>query len=197
MKIKRTILIASAAIVAALVLPTSALAEYLVPEGNSAVNQYTEGFPTAGGEKGSDSGKEKEPVKPGKTIGANNAKKLQDMGPEGAAVAEVAAETAPPNVTVPNEPSGNQGTAKPGKQGSGSKDKPNNGGGTEEEAASAPPAGNGSSGSDGSSGLGEVVSAATGSDSGHLGVLLPLAILAAIAWALAFAWRQRKRPATQ
>jgi hypothetical protein len=47
----------------------------------------------------------------------------------------------------------------------------------------------------GSSGLGEVIAEATGSSSsGGLGMLLPLAIAGAIAWSLAFLWRQR-RPA--
>jgi hypothetical protein len=203
MMTKQTTLIAVAAILAILVLPASAAAEYLVPEGNSAVNQYTEGYPTAGGEKGSDSGKETEKIKPAKTIGAGNAKKLESKGPEGTAVAEVAAETAPPDVTVASDPSATQGQGKSGntgKQGSGSKDKSGkqNGSGTdEEEATAAPTAGNGDSGSSGSSGIGELVSAATGTESGHLGLLLPLVILAAIAWAFAFAWRQRKRPTAE
>jgi hypothetical protein len=205
MKTKPTILIALTAIFAALVLPAYAAAEYLVPEGNSAVNQYTEGYPTAGGEKGSDSGKETEKVKPGKTIGAGNAKKLEDKGPEGTAVAEVAAETAPPDVTVPNDSSGNQSGQgkgngkgdKNGQQGDGAKNQQgDDNGGESEEGSAAVPAGSDNSGS-GSSGLGELVSAATGTESGHLGMLLPLVILAAIAWAFAFAWRQRKRPTAQ
>lgn len=206
MKTKPAILIALTAIAAVLVLPAYAAAEYLVPEGNSAVNQYTEGYPTAGGEKGSDSGKETEKVKPGKTIGAGNAKKLEDKGPEGTAVAEVAAETAPPDVTVPSDSSTGQADNGKGdgngKQGSGAKDKSgksnDNGGDSEEEAAVTAAVGNGDSGSSGgSSGLGELVAAATGTESGHLGLLLPLVILAAIAWAFTFAWRQRKRPTAE
>lgn len=199
MKTKRTISIAVTALLAALILPAYAAAEYLVPEGNSAVNQYTEGYPTAGGEKGSDSGKETEKVKPGAAIGAGNAKKLENKGPEGTAVAEVAAETAPPDVTVPSDSGAGTGkNGKGGKQGSAAKNNSGNDNGAgEEEAGAAPAAGNSGSGSSGSSGLGELVSAATGTESGHLGLLLPLVILAAIAWAFAFAWRQRKRPTAQ
>jgi hypothetical protein len=48
----------------------------------------------------------------------------------------------------------------------------------------------------GSSGLGEVLGQATGSSSsGQLGLLLPLVVIGAIAWALAFFWRQRRRVA--
>jgi hypothetical protein len=206
-KTSRTIPIAIATLVALLVLPASALAEYLVPEGNSAVTQYTEGFPTGGGEKkaGSTAGK----ATPAQAIGARNAKKLADHGSEGAEVAEVAAETAPAQVE-PSEPSNDQengsGQSHPQEHMSGGDRKPakhgqTQGNGTPEEGGGTAPATTSSDdGPGGSSGLGEILAAATGSSSsGGLGLLLPLAILAALAWGLIFFFRQRKQtepPAT-
>jgi hypothetical protein len=200
---QRTIPIAIAATVALLALPGSAMAEYLVPEGNSAVTQYTEGFPTGGGEKKTE-GSGNKGATPAKTIGAANAKKLEDHGPEGAAVAEVAAETAPEagaatpessNHQQNSQPKHQQKQAKDGKQGKGSKDKPADSGGKQEEGQTATPVTSQSGdGPSGSSGIGETLAAATGSSSGGLGLLLPLVILAAIAWGIAFFVRQRKRP---
>lgn len=181
----RAIRAALAATVALLILPAPALAEYLVPSGNSAVTQYTEGFPTAGGEKGSEGSHKKKPVPPAKGIGAKNAKRLEDQGAEGRAAAEVAAETAPPGVTTTNV----KDHSKHHKGGS----RQSNGGDREENSTGASPARNGS-GPGGSSGIGEVLAAATGSsDNGSLGLLLPLVILVAIAWSLVYFWRQRKR----
>ena len=171
-KTSRTIPIAIATVLAALPLPASALAEYLVPEGNSAVTQYTEGFPTGGGEKkaGGSDGKK---ATPAQTIGAKNAKKLEDHSPEGAEVAEVAAETAPEAV-VPSESSSNSG----GQEGNGkshaqkqqggdgkkpAKDKRQNDAKQDEAESAAPPPTSGGDGPSGSSGLGEVLAAATGS----------------------------------
>jgi hypothetical protein len=205
----RTIPIAIATLLAALLLPASALGEYLVPEGNSAVTQYTEGFPTGGGEKkaGGAGGKK---ATPAQTIGAKNAKKLEDHSPEGAEVARVAAETAPEEV-VPSEPSGDSSGQKSGgkgqahKQGSGDKQakgkkQPRGDSKQDEGQATVPPATASGDGPSGSSGLSEILAAATGSSStGHLGLLLPLAILAALAWGLVYFFRQRKQaepPAT-
>ena len=48
---------------------------------------------------------------------------------------------------------------------------------------------------DGSSGLGAVLGQATGSsDSGQLGLLLPLIVLATIAWSVAYLVRRRRQP---
>ncbi len=193
----RTISIAIAATLALLALPGSALAEYLVPEGNSAVTQYTEGFPTGGGEKkaGTTGGKK---ATPAKTIGAANAKKLEQHGSEGAEVAEVAAETAPEAAPETTESSGGgqQSDPKPKPHKTGKQHKPPaDESKTEEEAGTATlvPS-QGGDGPSGSSGLGEVLGAATGSSSGSLGLLLPLTIIAAIAWGIAYFLRQRKRP---
>jgi len=197
----RTLFMALLATLALLAAPALASAEYLVPEGNSAVTQYTEGFPTGGGEKKTEGSKH---VTPGKAIGAGNAKKLEQHSPEGAAVAEVAAETAPVPVATPEststpesggdqQPSSGKGSkqGKPAqKQGKQHEDQPQ-GSDQEEGAAAAPAAGDGPSGS---SGAGEVLGAATGTSSGAIGLLLPLIILAAIAWGLYYAWRQRQQP---
>ena len=193
----RTLSISLLALLALLALPAVAAAEYLVPEGNSAVTQYTEGFPTGGGEKKTEGSKH---VTPGKAIGAGNAKKLQQQGPERAAVAQVAAETAPAAVPVPEaSPApkphhGDKGQqSKPAKQGQGGKH-PQQNDSKQGDEATAPAATGGGPG--GSSGAGEVLGAATGASSGSVGLLLPLAILAAIAWGLFYFWRQRRRPST-
>src|SRR5215213_1661199 len=112
-----------AACVALLALPAAASAEYLIPDGNSAVNQYTEGIPTGGGEKSAKGAGEKE-VKPAQTIGAKNTKKLEEKGQEGRELAEVAAETAPPDVVVEDEPepSGDGGNGQKAGKGDGKKD---------------------------------------------------------------------------
>ncbi len=190
----RTIPIAIAATLALLVLPASALAEYLVPEGNSAVTQYTEGFPTGGGEKKAE-GTNKKAATPAKTIGAANTKKLETHGQEGTEVAEVAAETAPELEAETPAGSGQSAEGdKNGKQGKpANKDKPVPNDSKQDEGGSALPPSQGGDGPSGSSGLGEVLGAATGSSSGSLGLLLPLVILAAIAWGIAFFFRQRKR----
>ena len=194
----RTLSITLLAALALLALPSAAAAEYLVPEGNSAVTQYTEGFPTGGGEKKTEGSKH---VTPGKAIGAGNAKKLQQHGPEGAAVAEVAAETAPPAVPAPESTPAPAPTS-PGGAKQAKSAKHSQGGqhsqqgskqGEETIAAVAATSGGGPSGS---SGAGEVLGAATGASSGSVGLLLPLAILGAIAWGLIFFWRQRRRPST-
>lgn len=191
MKKALTILLALATSVALLALPAAASAEYFIPDGNSAVNQYTEGVPSGGGEKSTKGAGEK-PVKPGKAIGAENTKKLEQAGgQEGREVAEVAAETAPPDiVAVEEEQTG-------GKQGDGKAEGDQNGkdstGGNGESDGEAtavvtPTSGDGPSGS---GGVGEIVSAATGGSAGGVGLLLPLAIVAALAWGIFYAWRKR------
>jgi len=46
-------------------------------------------------------------------------------------------------------------------------------------------------GPSGSGGVGEIASAATGGTDGGVGLLLPLVIVAAIAWGIFYAWRRR------
>jgi hypothetical protein len=197
--------ILTAATVVAAVLPAVAAAEEVVPPGNSAATQYTETFPTAGGnaELGSNStinggGKGGNGALPTKT-----AHKLASQGRDGRAVADLAAEGAPPPAgTSGREPaSGQRSTAAPG-GGSGSPPASTGGAaagssspGGSSEAAAAPGAGGQSlaaRASAGSSGLGEVLGGATGSGAGEMGVFLPLILLAGLVWAIAFIWRRHR-----
>jgi len=208
-------LFSAAVLVTALgALPASAAAEEIVPPGNSAASQYTEAFPTAGGEKETDDdGKgKKKPAVPADTLGARNAHRLESKGEEGKAVAEFAAETAPAPVSSPARSGGDDGSAggdaesgDPGNgKGNSGEDDGDNGNGKEGAAAGGSAAGGSSGGSggaavdqpSGSSGLGEVLGQATGSsDSGSLGLLLPLIVIGAIVWSLFFVWRQKQRVA--
>lgn len=194
MKKAVTILLALATGVALLVLPAAASAEYFIPDGNSAVNQYTEGVPSGGGEK-STKGAGDKPVRPGKTLGVKNTQKLEQAGgQEGREAAEVAAETAPPDiVVVEQEQTGDKqtGNGKPQAGKGEGKDQPDESGSTNTRDNSlVTPVSNGD-GPSGSGGFGEVVSAATGGSDGGVGLLLPLVIVAAVAWGLGYAWRKR------
>jgi hypothetical protein len=183
-----------------LALPQAAVgaeAESVVPPENSAATQYTEALPTAGGDKQASGGKKPTPAK---VLGAKNAKELESHGQAGREVARVAAETAPPTAEPAPEGASSDGDDDNRSSGTGSA-KPgdgDSGGGAGQPKRPEAPAvqsPNASELPNGSSGLGEVLAAAGGSSSsGDLGALLPLAILAAIAWSLAFFWRQR-RPA--
>jgi hypothetical protein len=195
MKKALTILLALATSVALLALPASASAEYFIPDGNSAVNQYTEGVPSGGGEKSTKGAGEK-PVKPGKAIGAENTKKLEQAGgQEGREVAEVAAETAPPDiVAVEEEQTGGQQGDGNGQGNQGKKNGKDTKGGNDSEAdgeATAVVTPSSGDGPSGSGGVGEIVSAATGGSTGGIGLLLPLVIVAALAWGIFYAWRKR------
>lgn len=191
-----------ALLLAACAPAASAAAELLVPPGNSAANQYTETFPTSKGEE-EEKGKEKDVV-PGKVLGDGKARALEDKGPVGKAVADFAAETAP-TVTADSS-SGNDanGGGKTGhKDGNGSQDDgegqadKGGGGGTPSGGGSGPSAGSGADSGgaqpSGSSGLGEVVSQATGTSSGTLGWLLPLILVAVVIWSAAYVWRDRQQ----
>jgi len=183
------------AALAALALPASAMAEYLVPPSNSAVNQYTETYPTGGGQKQASKSHRAE-KHPAKVLGSRNARRLDRQGADGQAAAELAAATAP---------GGSGGGAGSGSNG-GSRDNTAAGGsgsdggapaGSDERDANARPvtAAPQHGGDEASSGIGSVLSQATGSSSsGALGLMLPLAILAAIAWSVLYLVRQRKRP---
>jgi hypothetical protein len=161
------------ATVALLAVPSAAAAQPLVPPGNSAVNQYTETFPTAkGAAKTKKRGKQAH-SSPAKVLGSDNARRLQAKGPVGREVAAVVAATAPPASDVTQ--SGRAPRADSG-------------------AGEVEPTGEGPSGS---SGFGEVISRATGSsDSGDLGVVLPLLILGAFVCSAVYLWRQRRQAAS-
>jgi len=183
-----------AALAAAFALPAPALAEYYVPPSNSAANQYTESFPGAGGESG---GKRKGAT-PGDTLGARNAKHLEEQGPAGKAAAEVAAETAPSQL----ETSSGGGSASGGSSTGGGSNPGGNGtggvGSGSGKGSGANGGGNDAIGQgtkveqpQGSSGLGHVLGQATGVGDGDLGIWLPLAILATLAGSIAYAARLR------
>jgi hypothetical protein len=195
--------ITALAILACCLSGATASAGELVPPGNSAVNQYTETFPTSEGEEQS-SLEKKKGVTPGQVLGAGKAHKLEDKGAAGKAVAEFTAETAPSSASESGngESSGGQtgkgkanGKGKaPHKQGGNG---PGGGGGGEEQQSAGGPgggsAGNGSGGGSGSSGLGEIVSQATGTSSGSIGLWLPLILIAVVIWSAVYVWRNRQQ----
>jgi hypothetical protein len=161
-------------VLAALVLPAFASAEtVVVPPGNSAATQYTETFPSSrgnvdvsGGRAGGGS--------PTKALGRRTAHALESHGEDGAAVAALAAE--PPTAKARHHRRHRRSAA--GGNGSG--------GGVSGNS----PAGGEASGS---SGLGQVLSSATLSSSGEMGIFLPLVLIAALAGSLAYAWRRQAR----
>jgi hypothetical protein len=186
------------ALTVALVVPAHSLAEYYVPPANSAANQYTESFPGAGGEKG---GKGKKAT-PADTLGARNAKRLEERGPAGKAAAELAAETAPTQVPSTDATDGNGdsgGDAGTGGSGSGS------GSGSGGTAAGANGGSTSSGGGtnvvdnavkvdqpQGSSAVGQVVGQATGIGDGNVGIWLPLVIVLTLVGSIAYAARSRQ-----
>lgn len=187
--------------IATLALPAMAGAEYLVPPGNSAATQYTETVPTAGGNRDAEKDRRRGNRSPTTVLGADNARRLDKQGSAGHEVAEFAAETAPEEtvgeaLAPSGESSDQRGDGDPGPE---QERKPADGDDARATDANGS-AGTGSGGSSppsGSSGLLEVIDQATGASSvGQIGVLLPLAILATLAWALAFLLRQRNRPTT-
>lgn len=196
MKKAFVILIALVTSVALMALPAAAGAEYFIPDGNSAVNQYTEGVPSGGGEKSTKGAGEK-PVKPGKAIGAENTKKLEQAGgQEGREVAEVAAETAPPDIAAVEQEQqsdgkrNSDGKKQAGKGGDGETQGDKGSTNPNDNEVVAPASTFSGNGPSGSGGVGEVVSAATGGTDGGVGLLLPLVIVAALAWGLLYAWRR-------
>jgi len=181
-------------ILAAIALATPATAfgaeEGVVPPDNSAVNQYTETFPTAGGDKDTDkSGKRNA----SKTLGRDNARQLAQQGKEGRAVAEVAAETAPADTGPRSEPDTAGAGAGGGSSGDDGSSGGTAGGSSGGKPAKAAGAAGGAKEADGSSGLGEVLSQASGSsDSGGMGLWLPLLILAVLVASIAYLLHQRR-----
>lgn len=168
----------------------------VVPPENSAVTQYTEPFPTAGGNRNAHEHEGRD-ASPDKVLGSRNANRLEREGNAGRAVAELAADTAPaPAVPVAGEDEGE--TAAAGGAGKGGSD--GGSGSAAKAAGSAPsdprPAAVELAAADGSSGLGSVLARAFGgSPSGGAGFLLPLLILATILWAAAYLSRQRQTAA--
>jgi hypothetical protein len=195
------IAIGTSTLLASLMLVSAAAAETVVPPGNGAATQYTEAFPTSGGNAISGDGINGGGGKssnPSHALGHHNAQKLEDEGQVGKETARVAAESAPsqPSAGSTADSTGSgeadHGTAAGGNGGqSGGR----GGGSSGAHADSSPQRTGGSAESgDGSSGLGEVIGQATGSSSGESGLLLPLILLAAVIGSFAYAWR-RRRPA--
>lgn len=204
MKHRRQILaLATAFAVAALALPSAAAAEYYVPPANSAANQYTESFPGAGGES---HGKRKQ-VTPGTALGAGNAEKLEKKGAAGKATAEIAAETAPPQLVDDGSGDGDQTGKADGKGRNGDKSGEGDGQGEGESGSGAAgtggsgggPSGRGQGGAanvqqpQGSSGVGQVLGQATGVSDGNLGLWLPLAIVLTLIGSVAY-WVRTRQP---
>jgi eukaryotic-like serine/threonine-protein kinase len=185
----RNFLVLVMVLTAALVAPSAATAAAIVPPGNSAVNQYTQTIPTS---KGNKEVRQKGDGSPSKTLGHSATKKLQKQGKDGNATAELAAAGTPASAVVASG------------SGSGSGGGSTAGGGSATGAdGSAAQGSSGLGGSqavadadEGKSGLGQVVGEVTGtSSSGDLGLLLPLAIIAACVWCAAYFWRHRRTAA--
>lgn len=177
-----------AATIAFAVCPAAAWANgALVPPENSAAAQYTEAFPTAGGNKDVTRNNAQRPPTAAKALGSGNAERLEAHGPEGEEAAAVAAATAPRPAPTPAQGSG--GAPRPGGSAatppgpsvgdatSGTISRPH-----AEPQPAAEPAG--------SPGLGELASTATG---GSGDGLLRLAIFGGALWAAAYVLLQRRR----
>jgi hypothetical protein len=212
--LRKAILPLATAIALAAVAPAAAQEseEELVPPDNSAVNQYTETFPTAGGDKDLNKGNKGGKASPNRVLGSRNAQRLEQHGKAGRETAKLAAETAPQvdgtSTSTGTEAESGSTAAAAGSRGGGGG---NAGGGSGGE-----PAGSGDGNAnragqpvepvepagaklvvapdvEGSSGLSEVLAQATGStSSGQMGLFLPLLILATLAWAIVFALRRTR-----
>jgi cobalamin biosynthesis Mg chelatase CobN len=160
---------------AILALPSAALAQRVVPPGNSAANQYTETFPTAKGPAATRKRGKQRHRSPAEALGPRKARRLASEGPQGRELAAVVAATAPSAA----QPGGARGAGS--EPGSHSGSDPRSGSVSRGDAV------------DDSSGLGEVVSQATGSsDTGGMGIALPLLILAAFVASAVYLWRRRR-----
>jgi hypothetical protein len=158
-------------IIAVLWAPASMAATKAVPPGLSGANQYSETLAGPGGntratELGEDGGR---PQTPAQKLGAENARDLEDLGPEGRLAAELAAKTTP-------RPRGEDGQK------------------TRRHSKNIGAA-QSSGGSGGSSGLDQVLGQITGtggSNSGGMSWLLPLLIGASILTAAAYLLGRRR-----
>jgi hypothetical protein len=170
-------LIATATLAAA---PSAALGAdpAVVPPSNPAASQYTEAYPTGGGER--DVHKQGSSRSPEEVLGKDEAERLEAYGPEGQAAADLAAETAPPasgRSTAGGSSNGN------GNGGSRSSTTSGQGGGSAPSSVASP---------SGSGGVDAVLAQATGTSSGEMGLFLPILIVGAIVWALLYLRRERR-----
>jgi len=103
-----------------LLLPAAATAaEAPVPPGNSAVDQYTETYPTASGDQDTRGGSDDRTAE--KILGRRQAGRLEVQGSNGEAVTALAAATAPARERGADAGSGGEGgspTGSPGPSGS-------------------------------------------------------------------------------
>lgn len=184
--------------IAMLILPATATSAPVIPPENSAATQYTEAFPTGGGQEDAGKAGDRNKRTPAKVLGSRKAKKLEAEGREGREVAEVVAATAPSSdPALESQPSS---APAPQRKRSDNGEKAVGGGPANRDE---PPGGAVNRPTEpeldipaGSSGLSEVLAQATGSSAtGALGGLLPLIVLATIFWALAFLLRQRQKTA--
>lgn len=159
-------------VAAALSLPATSLAaaQPVLPPENSGANQYTEALPGAGGNEPTSGIGGKGGATPEKVLGHRNAAKLEALGPDGSAAAQLAAAAAPNGVSAAG--TGQRGVDTGESQGT--------------EPASP----------DGTSGLGQVLGQISGfSGSGGMGFLLPLVIIMGVIATAGFVltrWRTAK-----
>lgn len=89
----------------------TAMAQRVVPPGNSAANQYTETYPTAGGGAEGTGGGGRSPAA---ALGSRNAARLEALGAQGRAAAALAAATAPGSHAVEGRRARGSVLAEPG-----------------------------------------------------------------------------------
>jgi hypothetical protein len=169
----------------------------VVPPSNSAAAQYTEAFPTSGGEKKTDQAPRHR--SPSKVLGGKKAHKLEQQGPDGRAAAEAAAATAPnPLAPAPSSAARAGAGSSAGHDGSSGESHPAGSAANRRQSTWSAVGINvrnrQAAQATGSSGLGSAIGQATGlSSSGQSGILLLLILLATILWSLGYLWQQRQR----
>jgi hypothetical protein len=173
-----------------LVLPCDALAVDLTPPGHAGAGEYVEVIPTAAGNAVPPSGSSRPPsAKSDERAlaqlgnGSTGASRLASLGSQGQAAAALAASTAPSPVHGESRPRAAAGVrrAKVGASGAGAK------------VAVARPSGSGVDANVGGSTAKGVAAVLVGSDAGGLGLLLPLALAAALGAAIAIVVMRRRR----
>lgn len=180
--------------------PSTAAAEYLVPPGSSAANQYTEALPTASGARDTSKGDAPHHRSPTQVLGHKHAARLEAQGHAGREAAEFAAETAPAGA-VSELADSRQSVEKTtthvrGQEGEGrvrGEGQPDGGRPAESTKGSKPTAASAQASSGDADGISEILGQATGGSSGNLGPLFPLAVLGTVIWALWFGLRSRRR----
>lgn len=177
--------VVAGAIALAFTLPASAVAEPVVPPGNSAAAQYTETLPTSGGQAKTGDEITAPQRSPKKVLGVETTRELDEAGPAGAAVADFAAATAPETSAAgpDRQPEATRRDAADATNPAGSSPGGELGGARTARLTAG----------DGSSATAEVASQATGLAGVGSGALLLLVVAAALVWALAFALRERRR----